>query len=288
MFEGVYFTVFANFVHTTSHATLHSPSQPPKAKPLMNKFRKKAKKRANQAKRKAQKKRRATQLDWSSSSSESDGSDVEWNEQREMKGSEQEHIAMDPLTQLLQEHLPKATLLDETLRLSPMSAVIVADRRRQRRRTVNNKALSVNPTDTTVRQAAMDKLQYFHREASALVIQTAYRKWTSRQMVIGWVGFSQMQIEDSTAQDSIAFVPPPNAFQERLSDRAFKRLQKRQLRLVFKSWYNVAHSFVRCRERMLTCYFASKMSKKMVGWLRVVKRQMALKKVVYIQERLVR
>ena len=61
----------------------------------------------------------------------------------------------------------------------------------------------------------MDKLEGYHRDASALVIQTAYRRWTSNQMVIGWVGFSQMQIEDSAPKDSLTFVPPPNAFQER-------------------------------------------------------------------------
>jgi len=100
--------------------TSSPPEDKPKAKPLMNKFRKKAKKRAHQAKRKAQKKRRADQLDWSSTSSESDGSDVEWNEDGDGKASP-DKVKMDPLTELLREHLPKPSLLDETLRLSPVT-----------------------------------------------------------------------------------------------------------------------------------------------------------------------
>ena len=80
--------------------TASPPEEKPKAKPLMNKFRKKAKKRAHQAKRKAQKKRRADQLDWSSTSSESDGSDVEWNEHGGIKA---EKVEMDPLTEVSQQ-----------------------------------------------------------------------------------------------------------------------------------------------------------------------------------------
>ena len=92
----------------------------------------------------------------------------------------------------------------------------------------------------------------------------------------------------SNNKEMAKFVPPPNAFQERLSSRAYQRLQKRQLKLVFKGWATVVSAFLRCRERILDCYKSKKLSDRMVGWLRVVKRQMALKKVVYIQERLVR
>ncbi|GMH65456.1 hypothetical protein TL16_g04203 [Triparma laevis f. inornata] len=259
------------------------------------KFRKKAIKKGHQAKRKAQKKRRSQTLDWSSTSSESDDEAVEFKEDGSEGGEEEEkkELEMDPLTKLLEAHLPKSASIDsvQKKRLSPFQRARRASQRQHRKELDSPgkaAAAAVNPRDIVVRQSAMEKLEGYHRDACALVIQTAYRRWTSNQMVIGWVGFSQMQIEDSTPKDSLAFVPPPNAFQERLSDRAYKRLQKRQQRLVFRSWWNVINSFIRCRERILTCYFASKISKKMVGWLRVVKRQMALKRVVYIQERLVR
>ncbi|GMH72392.1 hypothetical protein TrST_g13256 [Triparma strigata] len=258
------------------------------------KFRKKAKKKAHQAKRKAQKKRRSETLDWSSTSSESDGEEVNFKEDdSEEEKQKAEELELDPLTKLLEAHLPSSANFDESQRkrLSPFQRARRASLRQHRKELDNAGAAAaaeVNPRDVVVRQSAMDKLEGYHRDASALVIQTAYRRWTSNQMVIGWVGFSQMQIEDSAPKDSLTFVPPPNAFQERLSDRAYKRLQRRQQRLVFRSWWNVINSFIRCRERILTCYFASKLSRKMVGWLRVVKRQMALKRVVYIQERLVR
>jgi hypothetical protein len=54
------------------------------------------------------------------------------------------------------------------------------------------------------------------------------------------------------------------------------------------TWRSLVASFVRCRERILVCAKARAMHRKIAGWRRVVERQMVLKKVVYIQERVVR
>ena len=263
-----------------------------KKKSFGMKFRKKTLSKARKAKHKLQKKRRAATLDWSSSESEKEGggSDVSYEE-------EEEEVARDPLTQLLQIHLPKnvdvpnfkATVFRGKGGLSTGKGGVGEGGGGGGVKGVESAGHSVTPADEVVRESAMRKLKLFHENASALVIQTAYRNWTSKQMVMGWVAFSQMEIAgvDENTKDP-NFVPGPNAFQERLSGRAYKRLQMRQVKLMFKSWATMVKAFIRCRERILECFAAKKLSLKMVGWLRVVKRQMALKKVVYIQERLVR
>ena len=147
--------------------------------------------------------------------------------------------------------------------------------------------------NATVRAAALTQLHAQANAAAARTIQSAYRSWTSKQLVLGWVSFSQMSLSDPTKQSTAkekkhVFVPPPNAFQERLSTRAYKRLQSRQLRMILHTWHTLVASFKRIRLRILVCHTARKMSRKIVGWQRVVVRQMALKSVVYIQERVVR
>lgn len=165
------------------------------------KFRKKAIRKGHQAKRKAQKKRRSQTLDWSSTSSESDDEAVEFKEDGSEGGEEEEkkELEMDPLTKLLEAHLPKSASLDsaQKKRLSPFKRARRASQRQHRKELDSPgkaAAAAVNPRDIVVRQSAMEKLEGYHRDASALVIQTAYRRWTSNQMVIGWVGFSQMQV----------------------------------------------------------------------------------------------
>ncbi len=156
--------------------------------------------------------------------------------------------------------------------------------------------------DPTVLSAAHSQLQAFKREHSARIIQSAYRSWSSRQMVLGWVEFSQMRLDIDNSDPSTdpaynlstnekrksEFIPPPNAFQERLAARAERRMRRRELRLVFRSWAGLVASFVKCRERILVCSKARRISGLVNSWRRVIERQLALKKVVYIQERLVR
>jgi len=138
-------------------------------------------------------------------------------------------------------------------------------------------------TDVVVQQAALNHLRLFHNHSAAIIIQHAYRSWTSKQMCKAWVDFNSMHAVNEHKSEYAS-----NLFQARLAERAYIRLQKRQLKLFFSCWSVYTKSFKRIRERILVCYFASKMSTKIVGWRRVVMRQMALKRVVYYQERLVR
>jgi hypothetical protein len=53
--------------------------------------------------------------------------------------------------------------------------------------------------DPAVRAAAVARLLAYHKQACARTIQRAYRAWTSRQMVAGWVHFSRMSVENQGA-----------------------------------------------------------------------------------------
>lgn len=103
-------------------ATASPPPEDKNKLKFAQKFRKKAKKKAHQAKRKAQKKRRSETLDWSSTSSESDGEEVNFKEDdSEEEKQKAEELELDPLTKLLEAHLPSSANFDESQRkrLSP-------------------------------------------------------------------------------------------------------------------------------------------------------------------------
>ena len=143
---------------------------PKKSSKFAMQLRKKALKKARLAKRKQQKKRRAAQLDWSSSSSsgESD-SDVSFQEDDTEGGAAPEPV--DPLTNLLQLHLPINALAGSRKREVTRSHIAhgkVGNAHNNNNNNNNNTSSSmVNPQDEVVRTSALAKLMHFHQEVRA-------------------------------------------------------------------------------------------------------------------------
>jgi len=98
-------------------------------------------------------------------------------------------------------------------------------------------------SDVIVQHAAINRLKIYNKHSAAIIIQHNWRLWASKQMCKAWVDFNSMHAINENDEYS------SNLFQARLAERAYSRLQGRQLKLFFNCWMIYTKSFKRIRER---------------------------------------